>query len=338
MKKISIVVPCYNVEQYIDQCLESLVHQTIGVDSLELILVNDASTDNTLEHLLAYEKKYPESVMVVACEENHRQGAARNIGFTYATADYVGYVDADDWCEPDMYERMYEKAVETDCDAVLCQYMRDDGTRLVRREPEKNHLVELKTDEEVSSNLAFRFFGQSACVTLSKRSFLKDNEIVFAENIFYEDNLWTGLFHIYIRKAYIMEEELYHYRVNPHSTVSVRNSDRHFDALFVALMTWEEFDRRGLMSRYRQGIEYDFIRMFYFFGLKMLALWFDNPSYEVFLGMINTLKEVVPDGKNNIYVEVCTNDLCRRLLNIADMHPSEEDFRQLMEIVRQSGI
>lgn len=338
MKKISIIVPCYNVEQYVDQCLESLVHQTIGVDSLEMILVNDASTDNTLEHLLAYEKQYPDSIMVIDCKENHRQGTARNIGFTYGTAEYVGYVDADDWCEPDMYERMYKNAIETDCDAVICQYVRDDGTKVASREPEKNHLVELKTDEEVSSNLAFRFFGQSAWRTLSKRTFLEENQIFFAEDIFYEDNIWTGLFHIYIRKAYVMEEQLYHYRVNPLSTVSVRNSDRHFDAFTVALMTWEEFERRGLMSRYKAGIEYDFIRMFYFFGLKMLALWFDHPSYEVFLYMIDTLKRVVPDWNSNIYVEACTSSLFRRFLNITDMHPQEADFRQLMDIVRRSGI
>ena len=70
MKEISVIVPCYNVEEYLDACLESLVSQTLGLERMELILVDDASQDATLEHLRAWEREYPEQILVVECAEN----------------------------------------------------------------------------------------------------------------------------------------------------------------------------------------------------------------------------------------------------------------------------
>lgn len=91
MALISIIVPCYNVENYIDRCVSSLVSQTIGIENLEIILVNDASRDNTLFKLYEWEKKYPDSIMVITYDENIRQGGARNVGLSYATSDYYTY-------------------------------------------------------------------------------------------------------------------------------------------------------------------------------------------------------------------------------------------------------
>ena len=109
MKKVSVIIPCYNVQDYVEQCILSLVTQTIGVDYLEMIAVNDASTDQTLDRLMELEQKYPQSMMVVNCAQNRKQGTARNIGLSYASADYVSFVDADDWMEPAAYEKMYQK-------------------------------------------------------------------------------------------------------------------------------------------------------------------------------------------------------------------------------------
>ncbi len=101
-KLISIIIPCYNVQSYIDRCFQSLLAQTIDFDRLEIILVDDCSTDATWEKLTAIEAAYPESVMIIHCDENGHQGTARNIGLTYASAPYIGFVDSDDWIEPDM--------------------------------------------------------------------------------------------------------------------------------------------------------------------------------------------------------------------------------------------
>ena len=108
---ISIIVPCYNVEQYIDRCLDSIVKQTIGFNNLQVIVVNDASTDGTLEKLIQWEKQYPQNILIITYDVNIKQGGARNRGLQYADAEYIGFVDADDWIEPEMYEELYNAVV-----------------------------------------------------------------------------------------------------------------------------------------------------------------------------------------------------------------------------------
>ena len=99
MKKVSVIVPCYNAAEYLDRCMEHLLKQTIGTENMEIILIDDASTDDgaTLGLLTAYEEKYPDTILVIALEENMRQGGARNIGISYAGGEYLVFCDADDW-------------------------------------------------------------------------------------------------------------------------------------------------------------------------------------------------------------------------------------------------
>ncbi len=106
MKKISIIIPCYNAFPYSSDCMEALEKQTIGMDALEIILVNDASTDQTFQMLCKWEQKYPESIMVINLEENGKQGRARNIGIEYASGEFIGYVDIDDTIDPHMYDKL----------------------------------------------------------------------------------------------------------------------------------------------------------------------------------------------------------------------------------------
>ena len=99
MKKVSVVVPCYNASMYLDKCLEYLLHQTIGIENIEIILVNDASTDDgaTWGLITKYEQNYPDTIIAVNLEENLRQGGARNVGVSYASGEYHIFCDAEDW-------------------------------------------------------------------------------------------------------------------------------------------------------------------------------------------------------------------------------------------------
>lgn len=338
MKKISIIIPCYNVEDYIDRCINSLIQQTIGIDNLEIILVNDASTDQTLVRLLEYEKQFPESILVINCEKNGRQGTARNIGLTYASADSIAFFDADDWCEPDMYERMYENAIKYNADVVRCKLLRDDGTAIPSRHPENNRLITIQTAQDTSDAIEHpEAWGGNGVICLCKKSLLIDNEIYFPENTSYEDMLWNRLLMVYERSVYTMDEELYHYFINPQSTVLTRNTNRQLEMLDAALLTWEEYNRRGLLELYKDAIEMDFIKSFYMYGLRILAYRFDEPDYQVFLYMIDVMHQLVPDWKNNKYIHHMA-PFFRSLLNITDLNPSEEDFNNVMQIIRESKI
>ena len=107
MAEISVIIPCYNVESYIDRCLTSITSQTIDLSLLEIICIDDASTDNTWSKLQAWETTYPENIMIIHCDENGRQGTARNIGLQYASAPWIAYIDSDDWIELDYFEKLY---------------------------------------------------------------------------------------------------------------------------------------------------------------------------------------------------------------------------------------
>ena len=125
MKKISIIIPCYNCQEYIQFCLHSVFEQTIGLSQLEIILLDDASTDGTLNVLMQYEKKYPEDIMLIPLSENGKQGKARNIGMSYATGEYVLFLDADDVLHKVACEHLYNTAVKQQADIV--NYLKHDA-------------------------------------------------------------------------------------------------------------------------------------------------------------------------------------------------------------------
>lgn len=116
MAKVSVIVPVYNNSAKLERCLESLAKQTLS--DIEYILVNDASTDDSYEKMLAFEQKFSEKTIVINCEENQGPGGARNAGLNYASGDYIGFVDSDDYIESDMYEQLYDKAVTGDYDVT----------------------------------------------------------------------------------------------------------------------------------------------------------------------------------------------------------------------------
>ena len=109
---LSIIIPCYNAVNYIDRCMECLRNQTIGFENLQVILVNDGSTDFTLGKMLFYENMFPEQMVVINCEENRGQGAAKNTGLNYAQADFVAFLDVDDVIAESFYEKLYKKIID----------------------------------------------------------------------------------------------------------------------------------------------------------------------------------------------------------------------------------
>ena len=109
MPKISIIIPVYNCEKYLNQCINSICSQTL--EDIEIILINDALTDNSLEILKFYEKQ-DKRIKVINLKDNYGPGKVRNIGLKHANGKYIGFVDSDDYILPDMYSDLYQGAVE----------------------------------------------------------------------------------------------------------------------------------------------------------------------------------------------------------------------------------
>ena len=115
--KVSVIIPVYNTEEYLAQCLNSLVRQTL--DDIEILVVDDGSTDGSLKIAKEFEAANPSKIRVLA-KENGGQASARNMALKHATGEYLGFVDSDDWVDTAMYQQMYDVAVREDADIVIC--------------------------------------------------------------------------------------------------------------------------------------------------------------------------------------------------------------------------
>lgn len=298
-EKISIIVPCYNVATLVPRCINSLLNQTIGLENLEIILVNDASTDTTLEVLLDYEKQYPNNIIVIDLEENVKQGGARNIGMQYATAEYIGFVDADDWVELNMYERLYIKSLAYDCDIVSCRYTRETNDEIVEAHKEEKDSFVIFDDVNRRKQAFMMDFGGGVWSKLYKKSFIFDNEITFPEKLSYEDNYWSALERLYVKRFYLLEESLYHYYINLNSTITTKNALHHLDRIPIELMKIELYKSKNVFNLYHDQIEAKFLSLFYVNTLHILFTRFDVLPLETLLFLQRKTIELFPKYKEN---------------------------------------
>lgn len=335
MAVISIIVPCYNVEKYIDRCFESLKQQTIGIEKMEIIFVDDASTDHTWEKLSEIERQYPDNVILIHCKENGRQGKARNIGMTYATSDYVGFVDSDDWVEPDMYEIMLDEMVKNDRDIVYCKFFRDNGQNI------KEHRLDgmvanllIDTTEKRKEFIRSNCLGYGVWDKIYKRQLLVENNIYFPENVAYEDIFFSGLYYLYAKKIAIVNYELYHYFVNNGSTVLMKNADYHDDILKVLKMRIDEYRARNVLELYRDEIELDVLISGFLAALKVMFLRYDRPPYVMYERICDYINTEFPDACDNVYINKYIPEKYRILLPLLNIRVSEAELDKIADSFR----
>ncbi|MBQ6494994.1 MAG: glycosyltransferase [Bacilli bacterium] len=236
-KKVSIIIPVYGVEKYIAKCLDSLVNQTL--DDIEIIVVNDGSPDNSQKIIDKYVKKYPDKVKSYI-KENGGQGSARNYGIKYATGEYVGYVDSDDYVEKDMYKKLYDKAKVDDLDIVVC------GSYNVVEETE-NKVVDLDKiifdDKKLNS-----FFGRMAVWNKIYKKKLVEN-MKFRSKVWYEDLDFTVNVLSKAKKVDYVNEPFYDYLIREGSTMNNSNIERNLEILLA-------FDEIKDNKKYSEIIEF----------------------------------------------------------------------------------
>lgn len=337
-KKISVIIPCYNVEKLIDRCFSSLEDQTIGIDNLEIILIDDASTDDTWDKILKFETKYPESVMVVQLEINSRQGTARNIGIEYATSRYITFVDSDDWLEKDMLESMYNVMTRENPDLVMIGHVRDDGSlnredakKLFSNE-EKHFLIDSMDKRKVF--ILCMSLGTVTCAKLYRKEFLASNSIYYVEGLSYEDHMFALLLYLYTNKAVIIDKLGYYYYVNQTSTVLSKNSTRHFEQIDVDNMVWEECKNRDFLKEYKEELEAYFLQIGFLAPLKNLPSLFEIPPYDFFLKLKQETKRRIPDYSKNKYIDEFFTEFDRILLGLLSVDISETDFQNICNAIK----
>lgn len=186
MYKVSVIIPVYGVEKYIERCARSLFEQTL--EEIEFIFVNDCTKDDSITILERVVDDYPKrkkDVLILHHEQNKGLPAARHTGILRATGEFVAHCDSDDWLELDAYKLMYEKAVLEDADVVVCDYQGNDGERVERIETGLR-----TTDKEAFlRSLMFQRCSWSLWNKLVRRTTCYKEDIIFPKANMGEDML-----------------------------------------------------------------------------------------------------------------------------------------------------
>ena len=295
--RISVIIPVYNADKYIKRCLDSLIGQTIGMENIQLIIVDDASNDSSLENVLEYERKYPENILIVSLKENGGQANARNIGMSYANSPYITFVDADDWVELDIYEKMLEPAEKYQCDVIQCQIVEEIEGAKAKYQEEVSAPGIYRTKSEQEKKEFFRIWKSPGVIgnTLYSTKLVLENQFQFRHFEKYEDNYWAGVFLYFFRSIYIMPEFLYHYRISEFSNSHERNDAAHFVRLEIEIEKLKYYSKKGLFDKYYEEIREQFLKGFYANTLHIICCKFDIFPLEKVQWMQSIVREIFPD-------------------------------------------
>lgn len=306
--KLSIIVPVYNMasDGKLNFCMDSLVGQTLPASEYEILAVDDASMDNSLEILRDYEHRYPDRVKVIHYEVNKRQGGAKNEGLKYAKGEWIGFIDSDDWVVPDYYEKLLQKAEETGADLVGCDYnLVRSHTFTVGKVVQNNTADQTGIlDQERHKKLLMR--PGSMVIKIYRHSIIKENHLNFPEGIFYEDNCAGPVWSHYFTHFEKVEEPLYYYYQHQVSTVHHITEEKCKDRMKAADLLYEECKNRGFFEEYREEIEYRFLELYYVNTLFSYLSGVKHSRLSFVKEMRAGVMEKFPDFQENRYYRCMT--------------------------------
>lgn len=222
--KVSVVVPCYNVEKYVEECVQSLVTQTLK--DIEIICVNDGSTDGTLDILRRFEAA--DSRVKVIDKPNSGYGNSMNVGFAAATGEYVGITESDDFASRDMFKTLYDFAKKHDCDLVKSNYYEHTDAGDVKMEPyagfKYRKVFDPRVDQDVLTVLPIIWAG------LYRRKMIVDEGIAFNETpgASYQDTSFVHQVWCSARRVALLPGAYLHYRVDNVNS-SVKSSSKIYE-------------------------------------------------------------------------------------------------------------
>lgn len=252
---VSVIIPVYNAEAYLERCLQSIFDQTYK--NFEVICINDGSTDNSLIILQSYYERYPQKMKIESIP-NGGQANARNIGMDMAQGEFICFVDSDDSMNVVMLEKMYEKMQENECDFLFCNM-----DRIIEG---KMNLLERRFKYDTELNFAgvttiyehpeiICYIIVAPFAKLIRKTFLDRNNLRFIKGYIYEDLVFTQSILAANPRICMLKDKLYNYLVRNNSTMTSKNSK--VTDMFVAYENlYNEYDKRGLTIDFKQELDY----------------------------------------------------------------------------------
>jgi len=253
--KISVIIPVYNVEKYIKQCLDSVVNQTLK--DIEIICIDDGSTDDSLNILEKYANK--DDRIVIIANDHGGAGVARNTGLKIAKGNYVSFIDSDDWIEINTYEKLYNTTISKDADMIffkMLNYNNENDEFYSTDYYDLTCLKELFTDSTYNYH-DFKdkifYIAVSPCNKLYKRRFLENINVKFPEGLIFEDNPFFFNCILNAKKVLLYDEYLYFRRRIKNSVMSSIN-DKHFDIIPITNEIINVFKNNGLFEEFKKDL------------------------------------------------------------------------------------
>jgi len=303
MPKITVVIPAYNIETLLEKCVASVAEQEYPKDKLEIIIVDDGSTDSTGALCDELSSRY-ENVTSFH-KENGGSSSARNLGMEHATGDYIGFVDSDDYVDPRMYKVLAEAAVKYDADMV--QISRDeiseDGERLPDVVIPPSEVTELSSEEQLKK-LLLHTGDASFCTKITKRS-------VFSEKLKFPEGELNEDFRLMIdvlpkvNKLIVLPQQYYHvfYRLGSNSRKKVEDKD-YFPSVFTDIVRNADVALDIVKDKYKSLVPIAerfgyYQRLDYLLHIPVSKMTKDNTFY---VDVVKNVRKNIPGILSNKYL------------------------------------
>ena len=282
MIKVSVIVPVYNVEKYLPNCLDSLVNQ--NYNKYEIIVVNDGSTDSSESIIDSYKNKYPKLIKIFN-KENGGLSSARNYGISKSKGEYLLFVDSDDSLDLNALNTL-DKIINKDTDIIVfnMNVIRNNINLPIH---EFNNKISDITKRYITAN-------PSACNKLIKKELLTNNHNYFKEGIYYEDLYLIPTLVKYTNNIKFINDHLYNYYVRDNSITNELKYNKKQDDIFDVL----NYLYNELNKEYREEVEYIFIEHL----LRYASIrYLDYKKYDKIDVIVNLMKQLFPYWYKNNY-------------------------------------
>lgn len=287
MTKLSVIIPIYNVEKYIPQCLDSILNQAFK--DFEIICVNDGSSDNSLSVLQSYKAK--DDRIIIIDKKNEGSGIARNAGLSIAKGDYIYFIDGDDWVEENVFDKIIAKADELNTDILIfggLSYYEGKGKKggYSADKLPKKYLNKVFSAKDIKKDI-FKF-PSTAWTKLYKRDFLIKNNIKFQDIKVGQDQL--PFFHSMIKaeRIALLPENIYCYRKNRKGSAMTVKKKKNFSPIYVFYGIEEMLKSEKLLDEYKSV----FVGKYFSKATSWLGKFQDDLKHEYYIEYAKLLEHV----------------------------------------------
>lgn len=284
---ISVVIPVYNIEKYLERCLKTVTGQTY--QNIQIILIDDGSADNSLQMCNQWKQK--DERIEVYHQPNGGVSSARNLGIEKALGEWIIFVDGDDWIEPDMLKRMYDRAIETGADMAVCSFVLEDGEKSGISSVFKAEGIPqvISGKQAVESRLNRRDaydVTNSPCNKLFRKKILDEHKLSFpVKRVMAEDMLFVIKAMLEVKRCVLLPDALYHYFIG-------RGGNSH--------------SKKDSMKSVRDDIELRIIRTKYLYQKEQryLGEWSqDDLLYTLLIKYASLAGRIPADDERLIYIK-----------------------------------